>query len=401
MLFNYTAIDQEGHESAGSIDALNEDIAIRSLQQRGLVVSSVKSAGEGGLLQKNFSFFDKVSNKELVILSRQISTLFEAQVSALRVFRLLGEESEKPLMRRTLVEISNDLQSGSAISKALEKHPKIFSAFYVNMVKAGEESGKLDQTLSFLADYLDRSYEVVSKARNALVYPAFVISVFVIVMILMMTTVIPNLSTILADSGQVIPTYTKVVIGISDLLVDYGWFLLILLALGGAWTWRYAQSEKGKAFFSRFRLSIPYIGSLYRTLYLSRIADNLNTTLSSGIPVVRALEISGAVVGNQVFEDIMARATESVRGGSTIADAMSGNTEIPNIMIQMIRIGEETGELASILKTLAHFYEREVNNAVDSLVDLIEPAMIVLLALGVGVLLASVLIPIYNISSAI
>ncbi len=401
MLFSYTAIDQEGNESPGSIDALNEDVAVRSLQQRGLVISSIKEAGEGGILQKNFDFFERVSNKDLVILSRQVSTLFEAQVSALRVFRLLGEESDKPLLQRTLIEIANDLQAGSAISKALEKHPKIFSAFYVNMVKAGEESGKLDQTLMFLADYLDRSYEVISKARNALVYPAFVISVFVVVMVLMLTTVIPNLSEILKDSGQEIPTYTKVVMAISEMLVDYGWFLLILLALGAAWVWNYARGEKGKAFLSQLKLQIPYIGSLYRTLYLSRIADNLNTTLAAGIPVVRALEISGAVVGNKVFEDIMARAVESVRGGSTIADALSGNTEIPNIMIQMIRIGEETGELASILKTLAHFYEREVKNAVDSLVDLIEPAMIVLLALGVGVLLASVLIPIYNISSGI
>ncbi len=401
MLFNYTAIDQEGNESSGSIDALNEDVAIRSLQQRGLVISAIQGGEEAGILGKNFSFFEKVSNKELVILSRQISTLFEAQVSALRVFRMLGEEAENPLMQRTLTEIANDLQAGSAISKALEKHPKIFSPFYVNMVKAGEESGKLDQTLSFLADYLDRSYAIISKARNALVYPAFVISVFIVVMILMMTTVIPSLSSILADSGQVIPTYTKVVIGISNFLVDYGWLLLILLVIGGVWAWRYAQSEKGKAFFSQLKLSIPYLGSLYKTLYLSRIADNLNTTLSSGIPVVRSLEISGAVVGNRVYEDIMSRATEAVRGGSTIADALSGNAEVPNIMIQMMRIGEETGELASILKTLAHFYEREVNNAVDSLVDLIEPAMIVLLALGVGVLLASVLIPIYNISSAI
>lgn len=401
MLFNYTAIDQEGNESSGSIDALNEDVAIRSLQQRGLVISAIQGGEEAGILGKNFSFFEKVSNKELVILSRQISTLFEAQVSALRVFRMLGEEAENPLMQRTLTEIANDLQAGSAISKALEKHPKIFSPFYVNMVKAGEESGKLDQTLSFLADYLDRSYAIISKARNALVYPAFVISVFIVVMILMMTTVIPSLSSILADSGQVIPTYTKVVIGISNFLVDYGWLLLILLVIGGVWAWRYAQSEKGKAFFSQLKLSIPYLGSLYKTLYLSRIADNLNTTLASGIPVVRSLEISGAVVGNRVYEEIMARATEAVRGGSSIADALSGNAEVPNIMIQMIRIGEETGELANILKTLAHFYEREVNNAVDSLVDLIEPAMIVLLALGVGVLLASVLIPIYNISSAI
>ncbi len=401
MLFLYTAIDQEGKETQGSIDALSEDVAIRSLQQRGLIVSSVKESGDVPFLQKSFSFFDKVSNKELVILSRQVATLFEAQVSALRVFRLLGEEAEKPLMQRTLLEIANDLQAGSSISKALEKHPKIFSPFYVNMVKAGEESGKLDQTLLYLADYLDRSYEVTSKARNALIYPAFVISVFAIVMILMMTAVIPNLSAILQDSGQKIPAYTAVVIAISNFFVNYGIFLLILFLLGVAYLWRFAHSEKGEEILSRFKLSVPYLGSLYRTLYLSRIADNMNTTLSSGIPVVRALEISGAVVGNRVYEDALIRAVESVRGGSSIADSLQATPEIPSIMIQMIRIGEETGELASILKTLAHFYEREVKTAVDTLVDLIEPAMIVLLGLGVGILLASVLIPIYNISSGI
>ncbi len=401
MLFTYSAIDQEGKDTQGSIDALNEDIAIRSLQQRGLIVSSVKESGDVPFLQKSFSFFDKVSNKELVIMSRQVATLFEAQVSALRVFRLLGEESEKPLLQKTLLEIANDLQAGSSISKALEKHPKIFSPFYVNMVKAGEESGKLDQTLLYLADYLDRSYEVTSKARNALIYPAFVISVFAIVMILMMTAVIPNLSAILQDSGQAIPTYTAVVIAISNFFVNYGIFLLVLFLLGVAYLWRFAHSPKGEEILSRLKLSLPYLGSLYRTLYLSRIADNMNTTLSSGIPVVRALEISGAVVGNRVYEDALTRAVESVRGGSSIADSLQATPEIPNIMIQMIRIGEETGELASILKTLANFYEREVKNAVDTLVDLIEPAMIVLLGLGVGILLASVLIPIYNISSGI
>ncbi|MEK7606348.1 MAG: type II secretion system F family protein [Patescibacteria group bacterium] len=401
MLFSYSALDQEGKETQGTIDALNEDIAIRSLQQRGLIVASVKEASDTPILERKITWFENVSNKDLVILSRQIATLFEAQVSALRVFRLLGEESDKPLLRKTLIEVANDLQAGSSISKSLEKHPKIFSPFYVNMVKAGEESGKLDQTLLFLADYLDRTYEVTSKARNALIYPAFVISVFCVVMILMLTTVIPNLSAILQDSGQEVPAYTAVVIGISNFFVNYGVFLIIAGLLGVVWAWRYSKTEAGKETVSNLKLSIPYIGSLYRTLYLSRIADNMNTTLSSGIPVIRALEISGSVVGNKIYEDALLRAVESVRGGSSIADSLQLTPEIPNIMIQMIRIGEETGELASILKTLAHFYEREVNTAVDNLVDLIEPAMIVLLGLGVGVLLASVLIPIYNISSGI
>ncbi len=401
MLFTYTALDNEGSESQGTIDALNEDVAIRSLQERGFIISSIKSAGETPFFEKGFSFFEKVSNKDVVILSRQIATLFEAQVSALRVFRLLSEEAENKIVQKTLSEVANDLQAGSAISKALEKHPKVFSAFYVNMVKAGEESGKLDQTFLYLADYLDRSYEVTSKARNALIYPAFVIGVFIIVMILMFTTVIPKLSGVLTESGQVIPTYTKVVLGISDLFVNYGIFLVILLIIGIFILWRYLQTTKGQESIARLKIAFPYVGSLYKKLYLSRIADNMHTMLSSGIPMVRALEISGDVVGNRIYEDALRLAVERVRGGSPVADALSGNAEIPSIMIQMIRIGEETGELGNILETLAKFYQREVNNAVDTLVDLIEPAMIVLLGLGVGTLLASVLIPIYNISAGL
>lgn len=402
MLFSYNAIDQDGSEKKGTIDALNDDVAIRSLQSRGLVIASIRKVEDkGAALERSFSFFQRVSNKDLVILSRQIATLFEAQVSALRVFRLLAEESEKPAMRTALIEISNDLQAGSSIAKALEKHPKIFSSFYVNMVKAGEESGKLDQTFLYLADYLDRTYEVTSKARNALIYPSFVIMVFISVMVLMFTTVIPKLSTILMDSGQEIPAYTKAVIGISTILTDYGLFVLVLLAFGGVWAWRYLRTPDGEMLLSRLKISIPYLGNLYRKLYLSRIADNMHTMLSSGIPMVRGLEISAEVVGNALYEETLRKAVEAVRGGSSVADSLSGSPHIPSIMTQMVRIGEETGELAAILKTLAHFYEREVKNAVDTLVDLIEPAMIVLLGLGVGVLLASVLIPIYNISAGI
>ena len=398
-IFNYTAITSEGTTTEGVVEAQSEDSAIRLLQKRGLVISSIKSSDDVPFYEKNLKIFERVSNKDVVILSRQIATLFEAQVSALRVFRLLGAEVENPLLHRTLEEVAEDLQGGSAISKALEKHPKVFSPFYVNMVKAGEESGQLDKTFNYLADYLDRSYEVTSKARNALIYPAFVIGTFIAVMVVMLTTVIPRLSSILEDSGQEIPSYTKIVIGLSDFLVNYTVLLLILIVIGVGVLWKYRQSASGKRFLAHLKLSIPYVGDLFKKLYLSRIADNMNTMLSSGISMTRALEISGQVVGNVVYEDILNEALQKVRGGSSVADAIGRNDAIPNIMVQMVRIGEETGELGHILETLAHFYQREVNNAVDTLVDLIEPAMIVLLGLGVGILLASVLIPIYNISS--
>ncbi len=400
MLFAYKSIDPQGNEQQGTIDAVNIEVAIAALQRRNLTIANIVPAEQGGgLLSRNIKFFERVSNKEIVILSRQMATLFEAQVSALRIFRLLGEETENNLLRKTLAEISDDLQGGSSISKALAKHPKIFTEFYVNMVLAGEESGKLDQTFDYLADYLDRTYATASKAKNALIYPAFIVMTLFAVMILMFTMVIPRISAILVESGQTIPFYTQIVIYISDFLVQFGFFFVIVVAIGGYLIYRYTETETGKLALARFKLAFPYVGTLYRKLYLSRIADNMNTMILSGISMIRVLEITGSVVDNEIYRRILVRVTEAVKGGSSVSDAFASDQEIPGIMVQMMRVGEETGELGTILKTLAHFYQREVETTVETLVDLIEPVMIVTLGVGVGFLLISVLVPIYNISS--
>lgn len=401
MLFNYKAIDQNGETKEGSIDAVTVDVAITSLQRRGFVISSIKGANEGNIFQRNFTFFDRVKNKDIVILSRQMATLFGAQVSALRVFRLLSAEVESEALKRVLIEISDDLQGGSSISTALAKHPKIFSEFYINMVKSGEESGKLDETLLYLADYLDRTYELTSKAKNALIYPAFVVFTFIVVMVLMLTLVIPKISSILTESGQTVPLYTQVVLGISSFFVNYGLIIAGLLVVGSFLLWRFVQTEEGALSLDRLKISLPFVSVLYKKLYLARLSDNMNTMLLSGIPMIRVLELTASVIDNHVYKNILVNALELVKGGSSVSEALNRHDEIPGIVIQMMKIGEETGELGAILKTLAKFYTREVNGAVETLVDLIEPVMIVLLGLGVGFLLASVLVPIYNISAGI
>lgn len=401
MLFKYSAIDKDGNQKDGSIEAINIDIAIASLQRRGFIISNiVESDAKEGFLNKNLAFLERVSNKDIVILSRQLATLFEAQVSALRVFQLLATETENPKLARKLSDVVNDLQGGSSIAGALEKHPDVFSAFYISMVRAGEESGRLDEVLLFLADYMDRTYEVTQKAKNALIYPAFVITTFIAVMVLMLTLVIPKISQILIDSGQEIPVYTQVVIGISNFFVNYGPYLLIAIIVGVFFLLRFRKTNAGKESFDGFKLNIPYVGKLYRMLYLSRISDNLNTMLASGIPMVKSLELTKSVVDNEIYLKAIEGATEDVKSGASVSEAFSRYEEFPNILIQMVRVGEETGNLGEILSTLAKFYRREVTNSVDTLVDLIEPVMIVLLGLGVGTLLASVLIPIYNVSSA-
>ncbi|MES3030890.1 MAG: type II secretion system F family protein [Patescibacteria group bacterium] len=401
MLFNYNAVDQEGGKKDGSIDAVNVDIAISSLQRRGLVITSIVEAdGKKGGLNMNISWFERVSNKDVVILSRQLATLFEAQVSALRIFRLLSAETENRVLGSKLTTIADDLQAGSSISGALGKHPKVFSEFYVSMVKAGEESGKLNETFNYLADYLDRTYELVGKAKGALIYPAFVVFTFITVMILMFTIVIPKISAILVDSGQDIPFYTKIILGISNFFVNYGFIFLAVVIVGGFFVFKYIKTPGGRQVYDEVKLGVPYISTLFKKLYLSRLADNMNTMLVAGIPMMRALELTSSVIDNTIYKRLLAGAVEDVKSGKAVSEALSGNDQIPGIMIQMIKVGEETGELGNILKTLARFYAREVTTAVDALVDLIEPLMIVFLGLGVAVLLASVLIPIYNIASA-
>lgn len=399
MLFKYKALENSGKETNGEIEAVSLDVAVSSLQKRGLMIANIESAEKESWLA-NLHFGSGVSHKDVVILSRQMATLFEAQVSALKIFTLLSSEMENPVLRRSLTQVADDLQGGSSISKALAKHPKIFSDFYVNMVRSGEETGKLNDTFNHLADYLDRNYEVVSKARNALIYPAFVITVFIAVMVLMFTVIIPKISLIIIESGQAVPIYTQIVFAVSDFFVNYGFLLLAALIIGGFLMVRYVKTSDGKSAMARFKLTVPYVGSLYKKLYLSLIVDNMSTMVLSGIPMANAIEVTSTVVGNEVYRKILEESVLAVRSGSSFSQSLSQYEEIPGMLIQMIRVGEESGEMGSILGTMAHFYQREVMNAVDTLVSLIEPVMIVFLGLGVGVLLASVLIPIYDIANS-
>ena len=399
MLFNYKALENSGKELEGSIEAISIDVAVSSLQRRGLIVALIEPANKESWLS-TIHFGTGISNKEIVMLSRQMATLFEAQVPALKIFALLSAEIENDTLRKSLVQVVDDLQAGSTISKALSKHPKVFSDFYVNMVRSGEETGKLNETFNYLADYLDRNYEIVNKAKNALIYPAFVITVFILVMILMFAVIIPKIGSIITESGQAVPLYTQIVLSMSSFFVEYGIIMAIALIILGFFVIRYTHTIEGRRALAHFKLQVPYLGNLYRKLYLSIIADNMNTMILSGIPMVKAIEVTATVVGNDVYANILEESLQAVRGGSSFSQSLSQYEEIPGMLVQMIRVGEETGELGSILGTMAHFYQREVINAVDTLVGLIEPVMIVFLGVGVGVLMASVLIPIYDIANS-
>lgn len=402
MIFSYSAKTPEGEEKSGTVEAASYDLAVVALQRRGLIITSLESEEEKkSLLESAFSLFERVKDRDVVIFSRQLATLYSAKVPVVDALRVLMSESANETFRKKLGAISDDVQGGLPMSQAFSRHPDVFSNFYIQMVRSGEESGKLDGILNYLADYLERSYDLASKARNALIYPAFVLGVFLVVVTIMLVVVVPRISSIILELEQNVPIYTRVIIGLSDFFRTFGVFFLVLLALGAIFLWRWRLTPLGRRAFSRFQLSFPILKEVYKKLYLARFADNFQTLLSGGVSVGRALEISADVVGNEIYAEIIREAKNSVAGGASISAALARYEDIPPLLTQMIRVGEETGRLGQILEALSRFYAREVDNTIQRMVGLIEPALIVFLGLGVGIIVAAILVPIYGISAGI
>lgn len=402
MLYKYKAINPDGGRVEGKIEGASEDDAIGILQDRGFIIVSLDAFEEKNLFGSpttgfKIPFFGpSVKEKDIVVFSRQIATLFESGVSALRSFRLVATETENPELKRILNLMGDDIQSGLSISSAMAKYDNIFGTFYSNMIKAGEESGKLNQSFDYLADYLDRNFDLTQKIKKASIYPTFVISTFVVVMGVMITFVIPQLAEMLLQEGQELPLVTRIVLGIGNVVQHYGIIVLILIIFL-VYYFRYiSKTPEGKMYIDNFKLHIPAFNILFRKVFISRLADNLDTMLTSGVPVVRSLEITGAVVDNVVFKDCLARIAIKVKNGKSLSQAFYEEEEIPNIVVQMTKIGEETGKLGFVLKSLATYYKREVETAIDTVMSLIEPTLIIFLAGGVAVLMAAVLIPMYS-----
>ena len=402
MLYKYKAIDPDGTRLTGKIDGANENDAIGILQDRGLIVVSLEKYEEKGFFGSpatgfRIPFFGpSVKAKDLVVFSRQIATLFTSGVSALRSFRLVATETENPALKKILNSIADEVQSGFSISAAISKYDNIFSPLYSNMIKAGEESGKLNQSFEYLADYIDRNFELTQKIKKASVYPLFVIIVFIVVMMIMVIFVIPQLASLLSSEGQQLPLITKIVFNIGLFLKEYGIYLLLILAGVFYYLYHLSRTSSGKESLDYFKLQIPLFKILFKRIFLARLADNLHTMLSAGVPLVRSLEITSEVVDNIIFKDLLARVTIKVRSGKALSQAFYEEEEIPNLVVQMARIGEETGRLGFILNSLASYYKREVETSIDTVLALVQPALIVFLAGGVGLLLASILLPMYS-----
>lgn len=400
MKFNYLVRNTKGETQSGNIEAPNESVALKNLQSRNLIVIRLKAAEDAALLGRRLKIFERVKRREIFVFFRELSVLAGANIPLVQSLKALSQQIENPYFKEIISAVANDVEGGTSFSKALSKYPKIFSAFSINLIKSGEIAGLLQECLDYLADYLEKEYYLIAKIRSAMAYPAFILGAFLIIGVVVMVMVIPQLTAILVEAGQELPLSTRIVIATSEFIRGWGWLLLAILIVAIFAAWRYNKTEKGKMFIDGIKLKLPVFGKILQKTYLARLADNLSALVKGGVSIIEALNISGQVVGNAVIRNIMWQARDGVKMGRSISSTLEKHKEFPPLFYQMIKTGEKTGQLDIILSKLSSFYNKEVDNVVNSLSSLIEPVLIILLGIGVSILVFAVFIPIYNLAGA-
>ncbi|MDP6704552.1 MAG: type II secretion system F family protein, partial [archaeon] len=397
MKFNYQARDEKGENQIGVIEASSREAALKLLAGHKLYVTTLETAKAGPVYAREIEFFSRVPAREIMLFSRQLSIMFKARVPLVEALRTLAVQTKKRSFKEKLMRISEEVEGGTSFSNSLKMYPEVFSDFYVNMAASGEASGQLSDVLGYMAEHLEREYTLKSKVRGALVYPAFIVLVASAVLFLLMYMVIPNLADVLQDTGRELPLVTQIVIVLADITRSWGWVFLLALAGGAILLWRYSKTPQGKAFFSVFVLKVPMIGSVFQMVYLSRFAENLSTLIAGGLPIAKALDITGTIVGNDVYKNIILEGKEVVRGGSKISSVLEKYPdEFPPVFTQMVSVGEKSGSLDEVLRNIVDFYQKEVERAIETFLSILEPLLIVVLGLLVGGLMASVLLPLYQ-----
>jgi len=401
MKFSYHVHTPKGALESGTIEAPNREAAIDALRRGNLVIIDIGEATEAPVLSRSIKLWRRgVPRKEVVLFSRQIATLFEAKVSLLEALKTMVDQTQNPTFKEALLDVVREVDAGSPLSKALGLHTNVFSEFYVNMVKSGETSGKLEEVFGYLADGLERELYLMQKVKGAMTYPAFIIFGFTAVMFVMMIVVVPNLTSVLKDSGAALPPLTVAVIALSEAFKAYWWAMILGMIAAAGGIWYFLKSRIGKAWWDRISLKLPLFGNMFTKFYLARMADSLSVLIRGGLPIVQVLEVTADVVRNTVYKGILFDTAEQVKKGSTISSVFKQRKEIPIMITQMVFVGEESGKLDSTLKAAADFYNKEVTVMMDNLVTLIEPVLILLLGAGVAILMISILVPMYNVAQS-
>lgn len=402
MKFFFQAKNSIGATKKGFIEASNKEAAVSLLQDRGMLLLSIQQESEiPEILKFAQHLWEGISLREVAVFFRQMSILIEAKVSIITSMRAVAEQTENMYLRTIIWDMINDLEDGMPFSEAMTKYPNVFEPLAISMVRAGELSGNLERSVSFLADNGEKNFELNSKIKGALFYPLFVLSAAVIIGFVVFTVVLPKLTAVFKDLGAEVPWYTKILMQAGDFMSQYWWAVLFfLIALIGSAVW-YLKTPEGKKEWDILKMKIPLVGDIFKFVYLARFAENLGVLLTGGIPIVRALTLVGGVVNSSAYEAVILRAAEEVKKGGTMSSVLARSPHFPSIVVQMIKIGEDSGKIADVLKYISVFYGKETDRITRNLSALLEPVMISFLGLGVGVLVFAILMPIYNLSTVI
>jgi type IV pilus assembly protein PilC len=398
MKYSYQARTKNGELQVGTVEAVSRETAINILTGHELYVLSLEAFKEAVWLERIFRFFRRVKKKDLMIFSRQFATLLSAKIPLAGSLKTLSNQTQNLILRETINEVASDIDAGLSLSQSLERHPEIFSEFFVNMVRSAEITGRIESVMNFLADYLEKETALISRVRNALIYPAVVIVLFVVVAGLMVTLVLPQIAPVFEESGVKLPIFTLVLIATGNFMLEWWWAVIVVLLLFIFLLVDYFRTAEGKVVYDEISIKLPVLGRLFQKVIFARFAEAASVLIKGGIPITQAIEIASHTIGNVVYKDILHQAAERVRGGELMSQALESSGRFPALVCQLIAVGEATGRLEELLSRISTYYTREVDDLVANLVELIQPALIVIIGVFVGLLFASILLPIYNLA---
>ena len=404
--FTYQAINKQGKDITGTVEAMDRNAGIEALVKQNLKPISLKAKDESANATAflNRFFGSKVKADALVIFTRQLATMISAGVPLLRALNSLKEHTGDKVLKKALDGVDQDVRGGLALADALQKHPRVFSDVYVNMVRAGEAAGILDDILSRLATQQEKTATIRKKVKGAMTYPTILMVITVIAFFGLMLFVIPQIGKILTDLGGAdakLPLLTQIMLGISSFMINF-WYILLIVIVGGFFTInRFLRTKNGKRFLHTTLLRIPVIKNIIIKVAVARFSRTFASLMGAGVSVVEALTVTAGAIGNVVYKDLIDKSIAEIKNGKQLSETLVGSPLFPDIVSQMLSVGEETGKTDTVLVKVADFYEEEVDVVLDGLSSIIEPVMIVIMGTMVGLIAASVMGPIASIAQNI
>jgi type IV pilus assembly protein PilC len=396
--FEWKGTARNGQTQTGVLVADSKDAVITTMRRQQIVVTAVKEKGKEIALPR---FGGGVPPQSIAIFTRQFSVMIDAGLPLVQCLEILGSQQDHKVLKRVLIQVRQDVESGSNLADSMRKHPKVFNDLFTNMVAAGEAGGILDTILQRLATYIEKSVKLNSQVKSAMIYPVAVISIACIVVMVILWKVIPVFASLFASLGAELPLPTRVVIAMSNFIGDFWWLVTILVVATIYATRRYHETYKGKRVIDGLLLRMPVIGMLLRKIAVARFCRTLSTLTSSGVPILDGLQITARTAGNSIIEDAIMATRKSVEEGKTISEPLGDTDVFPPMVVQMIAVGEQTGALDTMLSKIADFYEDEVDLAVAGLMKLLEPVLIAFLGVAIGGIVIAMYMPMFSLISQI